>query len=330
MRIKLSLILLLILAMMAVKAQDPTFSQYYGNPLYLNPALAGSKVCPRLTFNYRNQWPAIPSTFVTYAVSYDQYVDPVSGGVALMVMSDNQGDGTMTGTHIDAIYSFMTNLSGELTMSTGFQVSYIQNRLNWNRLIFEDQLQRGYMSNLPATFESPPDKMSVAMVDFSSGILFGYKEIMYFGFAAHHLSQPDNSYYSLGDSKLDLKMTAHAGALIDLREGYTGGSIFDMSVSPNIMYQQQGKFHQLNLGLYFNIYPLVIGAWFRNNFENSDAVIGLVGFQHEKFKVGYSYDYTISPLTNSGTHGAHEISFAWLFECRQKTFRHRAIKDPLF
>ncbi|MBW6491757.1 MAG: PorP/SprF family type IX secretion system membrane protein [Lentimicrobium sp.] len=330
MRKKLGLFLLLLLAVMTVNAQDPTFSQYYGNPLFLNPALAGSKVCPRLTFNYRNQWPAIPSTFVTYSASYDQYIDAVSGGVGIMVLSDNQGDGTITGTHVDAMYSFMTNLSSTLTMNTGFQVSFIQNKLNWNRYIFGDQIERGLLGNLPPTLESPPDRLNVAMVDFSTGVLFGYNQTMYFGFAAHHISQPDNSFYSIGNSKLDMKLTAHAGALIDMRGDYTGGNILEMSVSPNIMYQQQGKFHQLNLGLYFNVYPLVVGAWFRNNFENSDAVIGLVGFQHEKFKVGYSYDYTISPLTNSGTHGAHEISFAWLFDCRQKTFKHRAIKDPLF
>jgi hypothetical protein len=31
-----------------VVAQDPTFTQFYANPVYLNPALAGSHGCPRL------------------------------------------------------------------------------------------------------------------------------------------------------------------------------------------------------------------------------------------------------------------------------------------
>ena len=35
------------------KAQDPIFSQFYANPLYLNPAMAGSAVCPRLNLNYK-------------------------------------------------------------------------------------------------------------------------------------------------------------------------------------------------------------------------------------------------------------------------------------
>ena len=330
MRIKLSLFLMLILAVNALSAQDATFSQYYGNPTYLNPALAGSKIAPRLTLNYRNQWPAIPSAFVTYAATYDQFIDKISGGVALMVMNDNQGDGTITATSIGAMYSFRVNLTREMTLNAGFQTTYVQTKLNWDKLIFGDQLLGRLGQNLPPTQEDIPGRLNFGMIDFSTGLLLGYKESIYFGLAAHHLNQPNNSFTNISDSQLDIKFTAHAGALIDLRQGLEGGDIEDMSISPNILYQQQGKFHQLNIGLSLNMYPMVIGAWFRHNFENSDAVIGLIGFQHEKLKVGYSYDYTISALSNSATHGAHEISFAWLFDRRQKTFKHRAIKSPMF
>ncbi len=320
----------LMLAVNAIFAQDATFSQYYGNPTYLNPALAGSKIAPRLTLNYRNQWPAIPSTFITYAATYDQFIEKISGGIAFMVMNDNQGDGTITSTSAAAVYSFRVNITREMTLNAGFQTTYIQNKLNWDKLIFGDQLERRIGQNLPLTDETIPDRLNYNMIDFSTGMLLGYKESMYFGVAFHHLNQPNNSFTSISDSRLDMKFTAHAGALIDLRQGLEGGDIEDMSISPNILYQQQGKFHQLNLGLSLNVFPMVIGAWFRHNFENSDAVIGLIGFQHEKIKVGYSYDYTISSLSNSATHGAHEISFAWLFNTRQKSFKHRAIKSPMF
>ncbi|MEY4602756.1 MAG: hypothetical protein RIT43_48, partial [Bacteroidota bacterium] len=42
-----------------VSAQDPTFTQFYANPLYLNPAFAGSHGCPRFALNYRNEWPQL-------------------------------------------------------------------------------------------------------------------------------------------------------------------------------------------------------------------------------------------------------------------------------
>jgi hypothetical protein len=51
MRIRLIqlLVALTMLSMGSVaNAQDPGFSQFYGNPVYLNPALAGNKICPGL------------------------------------------------------------------------------------------------------------------------------------------------------------------------------------------------------------------------------------------------------------------------------------------
>ena len=76
-----------------VMAQDPQFSQFYANPLYLNPAFAGTARCPRVVMNYRNQWPGIPGNFVTYSASYDQHVDDMNGGLGVLVMNDRAGAG---------------------------------------------------------------------------------------------------------------------------------------------------------------------------------------------------------------------------------------------
>jgi len=55
-----------------LQAQDAHFSQFYANPLHLNPAFTGSENCPRVALGYRNQWPALGPTYVTYSASYDQ------------------------------------------------------------------------------------------------------------------------------------------------------------------------------------------------------------------------------------------------------------------
>ena len=88
--------LLLILSAMhwsngPLRAQDVVFSQFYANPLYLNPALAGNASDPRLTFNFRNQWPALNASFVTYSAGFDQHFDALSGGVGLHVLTDQIG-----------------------------------------------------------------------------------------------------------------------------------------------------------------------------------------------------------------------------------------------
>ncbi len=53
------------------------------------------------------------------------------------------------------------------------------------------------------------------------------------------------------------------------------------------------------------------GIWYRN----LDSFILLGGIQYKKFRIGYSYDFTISKLTNA-TGGAHEVSLGFTIPCR--------------
>ena len=92
---RLVVVFLMIFSLQA-GAQDPEFTQFYAAPLYLNPAFAGSARCPRVTMNYRNQWPALSKTFITTAVAYDQQVDAISGGLGIMVMNDKAGEGILS------------------------------------------------------------------------------------------------------------------------------------------------------------------------------------------------------------------------------------------
>ena len=157
----------------------------------------------------------------------------------------------------------------------------------------------------------------MALADFSAGVL-GYSKRYFFGFAANHLTKPDEGL--LGVSRLPMKITAHAGANLPI--GDKGSQTF---ISPNVLYQKQQDFQQLNLGLYVNKGSIVAGLWYRNQ----DSFIAVIGFQQHFFKVGYSYDVTISKLTNA-TAGSHEISFSLQFECKPKKKKFRLVSCPSF
>jgi type IX secretion system PorP/SprF family membrane protein len=331
MRLKLHIVLLfLILVITSSKGQDLAFSQYYANPLYLNPALAGSKICPRLTLNYRNQWPAIYKGYVSYSAAFDQQFEALSGGLGVIAMADVTGDGALTTFQGSGIYSFRLQATKSFVVNAALQAGYLQYRLNWDKLIFEDQLVTGSGEPLPTSpNEVPPSRLNIGEVDFAAGLLAGYNERLYFGAALHHITTPDLSFYVGNTNRMDMRITVHAGALFDVKEGLRGGDMEDLSFSPNLIYLQQGKFHQLNAGMYVNLYPFVGGLWFRHNFENPDALIVLFGFQQARYKIGYSFDLPVSRISvRSG--GAHEVSFAWQFDCPRKEFKYRAIKCPRF
>ncbi len=312
-------------------AQDPEFSQFYANPVYLNPAMAGAGICPRAVINYRNQWPGLAKSFVSYNASFDQYVNKLHGGIGVLLNMDNAGDGILKTTQASLIYAFSFRAAENLYFNLALQATFLQKSLNWNLLQFGDQIdpQQGFI--LP-TSENPPDNTSVVVPDFSTGVAFGWKGILYGGVAVSHLTEPNLAFYTANSNKLPMKITGHVGVNINLDKGGAGfaeDTEPKFYIAPNLLYQQQGDFHQINAGLYVVRLPIVIGTWFRHNFENADAVIVLVGINYKNLKIGYSYDITISKL-KSNTGGAHEISLAWQFNCIEKKRRLRAINAPGF
>jgi type IX secretion system PorP/SprF family membrane protein len=296
-------------------AQDPEFTQFYANPLYLNPAFAGTARCPRVCLNYRNQWPGISGTYVTYSASYDQHFDAIGGGVGVLFTNDRAGQGTLTTTNASIMYSYQLNVNREFSMKFGFQGTYFQKSIDWSKLTFGDMIdeKRGFVYNTKET----QNLTQKSNVDISAGFL-GYSKRYFFGFAAHHLTEPDEGL--LGTSKLPMKFTGHAGALLPI--GDKGNETF---ISPNILYQKQQDFQQLNLGVYIAKGAIVGGLWYRNQ----DSFIALIGFQQHFFKIGYSYDVTVSKLTNT-TAGSHEISFSLQFECKPKKKKFRTVSCPSF
>ena len=298
-------------------AQDPEFTQFYANPLYLNPAFAGTARCDRFVLNYRNQWPNIPGTYVTESISWDRHVDALRGGVGVLITQDKAGEGALTTTNASGMYSYQLNISRSFSIKAGFQATYMQKKVDWDKLTFGDMIDK--KSGFVLTTNEQRGPGSKSNIDFSSGIM-GFSKKYFVGFAMHHLSQPDESLLNKNISKLPMKFTGHVGAIIPL-DGKGG----DSYISPNILYQKQQDFQQLNLGLYVNKGPVVGGLWYRNK----DSFIALIGFQQGLMKFGYSYDVTISKLSNK-TAGAHEISFALQLKCKPKTKKFRTISCPSF
>jgi type IX secretion system PorP/SprF family membrane protein len=317
----------LVSVMQMAHSQDPQFSQFYANPIYLNPALAGSTICPRIIGNFRDQWPSIGGAFVTYNASFDQYFSVLHGGVGLLVTADRAGGGNLNSTAISLSYAYKFNISSRLEASTALKVAYFQRRLVWENLTFEDMIDPKGGFILP-TAEKVPDNPRIGGVDFSVGVMLDYDGKYYGGIAVDHLSQPKTGFYNDNDTKLYMKYTVHAGTTINLKQNGFGEDR-EFSLSPNILYQQQFKFHQLNVGLYLTIDPFIGGLWFRHNFENADAVIPMIGIHYKNLHVSYSYDYTVSRL-KAAAGGAHEIAASWQFPCVEKRRHIRAIKCPRF
>ena len=329
-RLKLAFFGALLMLSAGASAQDIGFSQFYANPLYLNPAFAGSQVAPRISLVYRAQWPGLVSAFTTVSASYDQYFDDLHGGLGFIVMNDRQGDhGALTTSMISAMYAFRFQVSREIVASAALQASLVNMALNWNEYLrFPDQINAEFGFAYP-TGAQQPDNLSRWSPDFNAGVLVSGRK-WYAGFAASHLTQPNQAFYS--EDRVAMKFTVHAGGLINVAEESRRQSSLGLGtplISPNVVYQYQGGFHYFNYGVNLDWMPFLVGVWFRNGIHNADAFIFQAGVQHDFFKVGYSYDVTVSKLANS-TAGAHELTVGVVLPVPEHKKKVRAIRCPSF
>lgn len=306
-------------------AQDMHLSQLYSNPLYLNPAFAGTSGCGRITAGYRNQWPNVGGGFSLATVSYDQYIKALHGGIGAYVNADFQGGGTFREISAAFMYSFRAQLSHKLFLTLAVQGSYANRYVNWESLTFPDQYDPylGLVQGRPTAENLPNTPLSRHYGDVGVGATF-YGENFYVGVSAVHLIRPDVGF--MGPSRLNIRYSAQVGGKIYFKPTYNEiRDEKDPYLSPNIVYIQQGKFTELNYGLYAQMWPIVFGVWFRQSFSNPDAVIFMLGADFKGIHISYSYDLTVSKLTaRSG--GSHEIALGFRLPCKRQGLGARRIE----
>jgi type IX secretion system PorP/SprF family membrane protein len=316
---KLAVLALCFLAFFQMKAQDIQFSQFYAAPLYLNPAFAGSTELARAGVNYRNQWPSIPANFVTYSAYFDYFFDDYNSGLGILMVSDQAGTAGIRSNAVAVQYAYQLRLTEKLSLRAGLEGGVVFRDLNFNNLIFGDQLD--YTGVVSATsLEQFNSDYRLTYFDLSAGTML-YSQNFWLGFAAHHLAEPNLSALNLNDP-LPRKYSFHGGYKILLptrRDLSYGAGYREVSLTPAFQYKAQGPFSQMDLGMYFNYEPLVTGIWYRgvptNSVEgiaNHESIIFLLGFSANNFNIGYSFDYTLSALSIT-TGGAHEISISYAF-----------------
>ena len=285
--------------------QDAEYSQFYANPLFLNPAFTGTSEAPRLAVNYRNQWPQKGSTYINYSVSYDQFLQKMKGGLGFQFQNNKELNGLVETSSAYLFYSHHMKVNERLFFDAGLQAGMAYKKLDYNRLIFPDMIDQLTGENYPGQMEQP-ENSSLVYPDFGIGAM-GQYDSYFFGASLMHLTQPGESVFT-GDQrgKLPMKITVHAGART--HKLHRGLLSKEFTVSPNIIYQKQGAFQQINLGIYLLEKSLAGGIWYRQNLTmQPDAVIVMLGIMRQRFKIGYSYDLTLSKLSNYSS-GSHEIS----------------------
>ena len=294
--------------------QDPLFSQYNHSPMHINPAFVGLSDAPRFTLHYRNQWPNIASfnTYTTYSFTYDQFYKKINSGFGLQLLADNAGNGFLSSQKIAGTYGYQVKLSKTGSyLKGGLELGVGRTYYAWDKYIFGNQIdpKTGAISPGGTGVGNPeivPDNFSRVYLDIGTGILF-YNPLYFIGFSIKHINTPDNSILKVNESSysgIPARFVVHAG----YEYKFSSRSRAQHSFNPSIMYVRQAGFNQLMLGTNYHFQTFFMGAYYRNSRLTSDAIIGILGFKKDIYRISYSFDFTVSDLTISQG-GSHEIAF---------------------
>ncbi len=327
-----ALALLLLLTTLAnLQAQDPQYSQFFSNPTLLNPAFTGTGNGRRVVMNYRAQWVNIPGFYNQFAVSYDEPIRFLGStlGLGVSVNADRAGEGNLTKVNPTFNFAYHIELARDHYLHFGLGAGIIQASIDPTLLTFPDQIdpRQGVIRGT----DEPIGTWNLNRInpDVNFGAAY-FNEYAWVGAAVHHITQPTEVFTSVptqdpSSTLLPRKYTFTAGLNIPV---FNWSSRREMTIAPAALYKMQGQFRQLDLGLYVNIEPMVFGLWYRHQ----DAAIALIGVSQGPFRFGYSFDYTISSLTQRVSGGSHEISLVLEFpkDYSRRPIKHRDLPCPKF
>lgn len=306
--------------------QDITFSQFYSNQLYLNPAFVGNPQYKRVNLTYRNQWLQGNTPYATYGLSYDKYFPANNSGLGFILINDVQGHGAINRASLDLVYSYTVQVAYNFQVKGGLQLGGVYKSQNANSLIFPDMIDPTGEVVGTANFIG----QSRFFPDFAAGVAAQW-DIFYGGVSAHHLAEPVEVNIENAKIMLPRKYTAYLGCDLSVYKRYILRNT--LIISPNIIYIMQGDFYQINVGGQLIRNELAVGIWLKENISfNSSTFMVLAGYQNENYRIGYSFDFS---LLSGGFRGiktsTHEVTFGMNFKYKVKARKkNRHIINPKF
>lgn len=302
-------------------AQDPSFSLFYNNPIYYNPAM--NAINKGLTFraNSRYQWTEIPGKFNNFSFSFDGEITPYFA-MGLNLVSDVAGEGLFrtSGGKISLSQCFQKE---NHIFQFGMSSAFMNKSIDWSRLTFSDQYDEVLGKIYNSSF-IPPENNSYNYVDLGSGIAYQFlydrktsgffKKMMFnVGMSMNHLNQPKDAYFS-GDDYIPIKTIIHTRNQLLL-----GRNVYSFSG----IYERQKEFETRTIGFDFlTMQKVTFGLWNRSgrtiNGQRFESFISTLGFifpiKNINFvRVSYAIDFTITKL-RTASFGSHEFSLVYILD----------------
>jgi len=287
----ITLKILLILVAFQVSGQQLTQqSQYMLNHFDINPAVAGSNEFLNLSFSFRKLWTGIigsPSlqTLSSHMEVYDGM------GVGAKIFNYTAGPERKTG--FEGAYAYHLSLDNiESKIAFGLSFEIYQYFLDKSGMDVEEEDDEAFLGT---------EEMIVPDGSFGTYL---YGKTYYVGLAVPQLIQRN---IKLKSDILEQKRVRH----YFLHGGYIYQINREFIIEPSMLVKliEIGLFQaDINALLtYQNMVSLGV------SYRTSDAIIVMLGYQYDKFRIGYSMDLTLSDI-RAYSSGSHEVFISYSFD----------------
>jgi len=273
--------------------QNPLFSHYMFNGLYVNPAYAGSKDFVSTTLIARKQWTGFEGAPSTQIASLHAPLNNKRIGLGAVISNDKIGITNQTDFY--GSYSYHIPMeNGKLAFGISAGFTYFKSK--FSELTVWEADDPVYETN----------SLSNLLPDFGAGVYY-YSRKFYAGLSVPQILSYDPEQIFHVEVEKVHRLSRHyyftSGVILS-----NGG---ELKFRPSFMvkYAQNAPV-QYDLNLNVLISDII---WIGGSYRSADAVVLLLEYQvNKKMRVGYSYDMTLSEIRRYSS-GSHEIIIGYDF-----------------
>ncbi|MCX6244739.1 MAG: PorP/SprF family type IX secretion system membrane protein [Bacteroidetes bacterium] len=309
------LIAVLFMAMVpsVIAQQSSSITHYMFMNMAYNPAFAGSSEGISVMGLVRQQWIGFKDDKGGNTAPQDLFLTVDSplkflhGGLGATVMSDKIAQ--FSNTYVTLAYAYRTDL-GPGIFSAGAQVNFLNSKMDASKLSPITPISWG------SDTQVGNDKQTDFIVDASAGLYYKVPDKYYVGLSCLNIAQSRMKKVHVQDKRT-----------FDLNGGYNwtipGHPAFELQPSAFISTDFAAyTFSVATLLLYNKKY------WGGLEYRYQDALSVLVGFSIKAFRVGLSYDISISKMSRYNN-GSVEVMLSYLFKIETEKFR-KSYKNTRF
>ncbi|WP_299162488.1 type IX secretion system membrane protein PorP/SprF [uncultured Tenacibaculum sp.] len=303
MKIKFTVLLILLIISRINAQQDPQYTQYMYNTMSVNPAYAGSNDHTIINLLGRAQWVGVDGAPDTQTLSYDTPLGYSGVGLGVNLTNDRIGPASEIFLDINASYTIRTSDEGNLAF--GLKLGGRHLNVDWSKGLIQDRNDKSLQGNI-----------NKFLPTIGAGLYY-YTEQWYLGAAIPNFISTDHydDATNGGDvARERLHLFLISGYVFNLNESIkfkpatlvkaVSGAPLSIDVSANFLFNEK-----FTTGL----------AW-----RWGDSISALLGFQtNQNLYIGFAYDLTSSNYSNYNS-GTYELML------RYDIFREQAMKSPRF